>query len=227
MQNTEVLNSLVQQWGVLFATLISPLLAVVVTLWYQRRDRSYQLKLGVFTKLMQLRRNKISAEYVGALNLVPVVFHSNTAVTAAFREVLRATSDPNWSIPSNDPRFPEVMERLSQQLEAVTVVMLELIAKDMQIGIDQLTVLQGAYEPKGWSHSQQFDADIKKRVLEVFAGERPLPVIVVTPNLQIQNDDKQATAVSQGDVIAVQTTKRRKRRAELSTTRRKANGQSV
>jgi hypothetical protein len=166
------------QWPIVLATFIGPILAVAITLWYQQRERDYQAKFDVFSKLMKHRRMKLTQEYVGALNLVPVVFHKNTLVVSTFNDVLRILSDPNWSVPQHDPRYQTLINAFERQIDAATTRMLDAIAKELNIGLDQLTVLQGAYLPEGWNTTQRLEEQLRWATLAVFNGSRALPIEV-------------------------------------------------
>lgn len=166
--------------AVIFATLLSPLIALWVTIIYQRRDRSYQLKLSVFVELMRHRRKNLSQEYVNSLNLVPVVFHDKPAIVSAFKEVMEVYESNDWRVPQESPSWLEIRQRLIQTLQTKTAVLLSNMAGEVRVRVDQLTILQGAYLPEQWSLEEKLDNEIKLSLMAILAGQRPLRVFAQT-----------------------------------------------
>jgi hypothetical protein len=65
----------------IFAILLSPVIAVLITLWYQRRKEKRDTKIKLFTTLMTYRKAlPRNPELVNALNLIDVVFSDHPKV---------------------------------------------------------------------------------------------------------------------------------------------------
>lgn len=41
------------EWSIVIATVVGPIAAVAITLWYQKSDRNYQRKIAVFSIMMR------------------------------------------------------------------------------------------------------------------------------------------------------------------------------
>jgi len=67
MNDTEILT--------IIAILVSPAIAVLVSMWIQNRKEKRQHKRYIFASLMSTRHQVISDEIVRALNMIDVVFH--------------------------------------------------------------------------------------------------------------------------------------------------------
>ncbi|MBL8908774.1 MAG: hypothetical protein JNM20_19035 [Rhizobiales bacterium] len=169
--------SFFEQWPILLSTLLSPLIAVGVTLLYQKRDQSYQRRMSVFTDLMKNRRSLLSAEYVNALNLVPVVFHKQSAIRQALGDVMALYEDNDWTIPDTDPRYTAVRGRLQQSLDRKTALLLSAMARDLRIGVGDITILQGAYLPEAWSNREKLDTEIKLGLHRILTNQGLFPIL--------------------------------------------------
>lgn len=64
-------------WLVVIATLLSPLIAVQVTKWLERKTRSRDEQIQIFKTLMATRAANLDPRHVEALNVIDVVFHSS------------------------------------------------------------------------------------------------------------------------------------------------------
>lgn len=75
--------------AVVIATLLGPILAVLVTRWIDNRRQHKSRQMEVFRALMRSRRSALSADYVTALNTVEVEFAGIASVENAQRELFR------------------------------------------------------------------------------------------------------------------------------------------
>ena len=70
----------------LFAILLSPLIAVLITVWLQNRKENRATKLWVFNTLIATRHTPVIDENVRALNMVDVIFHDCAGVRKLWHE---------------------------------------------------------------------------------------------------------------------------------------------
>ena len=71
----------------ILAILLSPVIAVVVTLWYQNRREKRNTKLSLFITLMAYRKTtKPTYDWAKSLNLIDIVFADNPAVVKLWHE---------------------------------------------------------------------------------------------------------------------------------------------
>lgn len=68
------------------AVLLSPVIAVGVTLWYQGRKERRGSKFWVFNTLIGARHSPLSDQNLRALNLIDVVFHDDGDVRRLWHE---------------------------------------------------------------------------------------------------------------------------------------------
>ena len=82
------------------AILLSPVIAVVVTLWHQGRKERRASKLWVFNTLIGTRHSPLSDQNLRALNLIDVVFHDEAEVRRLWREYFEMLSNVGFNNPA-------------------------------------------------------------------------------------------------------------------------------
>jgi hypothetical protein len=150
--------------AVVAATILGPILAVLVTRFIdvkrERRTRQYEL----FRALMRSRRANLSPEYVSALNTVEVEFAGIKSVDDAqrllFQHLNTRPQPSDW-----DDRLSRLQTRL-----------LYAIAKQLDFKVEQLDVLEGGYVPQGWGTTEEQNTEVRNNVLEVLRGKRALKI---------------------------------------------------
>ncbi len=65
----------------IIAILLSPVTAVLISIWVQDRREKRQQKRFIFSSLMSTRHQIVSDEFVRALNMIDVVFHDEKKVS--------------------------------------------------------------------------------------------------------------------------------------------------
>lgn len=163
-------------WAVVFATLVGPILAVLVTLWAQARDNRRRNRMELFSNMMRSRRNPTAIEFVGSLNLVPVHFHADRQVIAKYGELIALFEDSAWR--SKDL---EAIRRINDKVETSTAYLLSAMSKALGVPIEQLAILKGAYAPQGWADEEQEQKGLRLDLRRVLTGERPLVVLPLDP----------------------------------------------
>jgi hypothetical protein len=75
------------------ALALSPLIAVLVSMWIQSRREKRQQRLSIFQTLMATRHATITDENVRALNMIDVVFYNSLGVRRLWRDYLEMLSN--------------------------------------------------------------------------------------------------------------------------------------
>jgi hypothetical protein len=172
------------EWEVVLATFVSPIIAVAITLWHQGRDRTYQRRLTVFTTMMRMRRHPLSTDYVGALNLVPIEFHSKGIVISKYKELMSIYADPSWISGG------QAIERLVNSADTKAAELLSSMATVLKVKIDSIDILQGGYSPKGWSDEEALQQNVKYSLNEILSGQKPLQIQITGGNDSIHKISK-------------------------------------
>ena len=161
------------------ATIAAIILGPVIALWIQRiserkRNRRNR-KLFVFHELMATRATRTSPRHVAALNAIEIEFSggdkSDARVLGAWRLYLdhlgTAVSDdllPRWTEKSDD-LLTDLLYEMSQAL---------------RYGFDKVTLKKNVYSPKAHGDLEMDQYLLRKYVVEMMAGQRPIWIGVLT-----------------------------------------------
>jgi hypothetical protein len=153
----------------LVAISVGPILAVIVTRVIDNRRIRHERRLSVFRSLMRNRRDQLSADFVGALNLIEIEFATEPAVIDAWKALLKDFVNP-W------PSTPKDQEFRAENRNTLIVNLIAAIAKSLKIHIEQLDILKGGYVPQGWQWDAEDQRQLRNLVAEILEGKRGLPV---------------------------------------------------
>ncbi len=151
--------------AVVIATLLGPVLAVVVTRRIDEGRAQTARRLEIFRALMRTRNAPLLPDHVNALNLVEVEFHRVPDVLTIYRELMLhintgTTFDEKWA----------------QRHRSYLTKLLSAMAKNLGYGFEQLEVFEGGYYPKGWGQTEEQQLAMRLGLIELFSGKRSLPV---------------------------------------------------
>lgn len=171
----------------IIAVIVGPILAVLVTRYVDEQRAGKARRWDVFRTLMRTRREVLSPDFVGALNLIEVEFHGEDAVIQAWKELLKIYN----KVPAKEA--DEVQAEL-KAMDDRRVDLLDAMAKSLKLEIQQLDILRGGYSPMAWSNDLEAQRLLRAVATDVFAGRRGLPIHVVS----LPRDDAPSVAVQQG-----------------------------
>jgi hypothetical protein len=154
--------------AVVLATLIGPVLAVLVTRVIDDRRSRAQRQMDVFRALVRSRRWALSQDHVNALNTVEVEFAGVKAVESAYGDLLQHL---NLQTPQS-PEWMDKWRRLQTRL-------LYAIAVHLGYKMEQLDVLEGGYIPSLWGTLEEQQRALLQAMNDLLSGNRALPVQVV------------------------------------------------
>jgi len=156
--------------AVVIATFTGPILAVFVTRrideYRQRRAR----QMEIFRSLMGSRRAPLSADRVRALNMVEIEFYGIPAVEKCYQDVMKHINHPH----------PLPVE-WHTRLPSLTTKLLSEMAKVLGYELQQLDVLEGGYYPQGFVDMETEQQEVRRALIEVLSGRRPLVVGAAAP----------------------------------------------
>jgi hypothetical protein len=156
--------------AVVFATFAGPVFAVLVTRRIDDSRRVRDRRLDVFRSLMATRRAYLAADKVRALNLVEIEFYGVSAVEDAHREVMKHINTPQ-----------PLPEGWSDRQRKLLTKLLSEMAKVLGYEIQQLDVLDGGYYPQGFADIELEQQALRRSLIEVLSGNRPLIVSPAGP----------------------------------------------
>ncbi|MBB3407959.1 hypothetical protein FHT87_001862 [Rhizobium sp. BK316] len=173
-------------WAVVVATFVGPIAAVAITLWYQERSAWKSSRRSLFVSMMRTRRNPTNAEFVGALNLVPVYFYSENAVMQRYKELMAIFDDTMWL-------QAEARARLGEKADLHVAYLLSEMSKAVGTPVEQLQILRGAYAPQGWLDEEQAQKRLRESLTAIATGNAVLPVAVIPPPQSLIQTEAAAT----------------------------------
>lgn len=149
------------------ALIVGPVSAVFVTRHLDDRRARRDRRWKIFRTLMRYRLTAMHVEFVGALNLLEVEFHDAPAVIAAWKSLLDAFGRPD----------------IAHQRGNALTRLLDAIASDLGVDIEQLDISSGAYSPQGWADLEAQHEAIRRFVTDIALGNKALPVISYSPQV--------------------------------------------
>lgn len=144
-------------WVSILAILLSPVVAVLVTVYLQSRREKRNQKLWIFNTLIGTRHSPIIDENVRALNMIDVVFHDSQRVRELWHEYFNMLGNEGLNNPQG------WAQRQKKNLEMITEM-----AKVLGYGeaITHLDV-DRVYYPIGLGAQSQKAQEIAEELLRV------------------------------------------------------------
>ena len=175
-----------KDWLVVFATLLSPLIAVQVTKWLDRRNQAREEQVKIFKTLMATRGLKLDPRHVESLNIIDIVFSSEQKTEIAIRNSWREYLDHLSKF------YPE--EHWTKKREELHTNLLHSMATHLQFKFNKVSIMNEAYLPQAYTTLEDENKAIRRGILDVLDGKRSLPMFVV--NLPIQEPNAPHSADS-------------------------------
>jgi hypothetical protein len=156
--------------AVVIATFAGPVFAVLITRHIDKVRQTRERRMNIFRVLMATRRATLSPEKVTALNMVEIEFYGIQSVQDSHREVMAHINAPRPLPTGWDNRHRTLMTRLLSE-----------IAKVLGYELPQLDVLEGGYYPQGLADIEVEQQAVRRALIEVLSGRRPLGVSPAAP----------------------------------------------
>ncbi|AIL60302.1 hypothetical protein PSAKL28_10760 [Pseudomonas alkylphenolica] len=167
----------IADWLIILATLLSPVIAVQVTRYLDERNEIRGRKLSIFKTLMATRAYTISWAHVEALNRIDLEFVKSQKKEKAVVEAWKEYHD----LLNNDKLSPE--QWATKRIELL-VELLHKMAIVLDYDFDKTHIKNSSYAPRIHSDTEAQQEAIRKGVIDVLAGNRPLPMVVTNLNNQ-------------------------------------------
>lgn len=170
-------------WLTIFAVLISPLLAVQVTAFLERRRQYRERRLNIFRTLMGTRAAGLSPDHVQALNMIDIEFYGGSRKT---KEVLRA-----WRtyLDHLGDKKSFTQESWIEKRTDLFIDLLHNMAVCLNYDFDKVHIKRTSYFPQGYGDMEDDQNIIRKGLVALVKGEISLP-LKVTSMPDDWNDDE-------------------------------------
>lgn len=180
MEATDLINVL--------AILLSPVIAVLVTIWMQDRREKRGRMYWVFATVVANRHQKLDATVVQALNSIDVVFTDHPKVRQLWKEYMDITEQ--------DVTQPNMLKRLDDKYVELTDAMARVLGYGGKVS--QLEMGK-AYLPTGLGNQVVQSQELLTQALAVFKGEQPLVVAAYQPDQPEQHKGPNAAPKEEPD----------------------------
>lgn len=168
------------------ATLLSPLIAVRVSTFLDKKAERKNRQHHVYKTLMATRAYNISSSHVEALNSIDLEFdqtiRSERKVIECWREYIdllgnKALSPEQWNI----KRFDLLIDLLYE------------IGTVLGYHIDKTQIKNGAYAPIAHGRIEEEQQSIRSKTIELLEGKRALSVSIADKSIESSSHDSEAT----------------------------------
>ena len=155
------------------ALLVGPAFAVFLTRWLDERRVKRARRWGILRDLMCHRRNPLNPHFVGALNLLEVVFADDKEVTGAWKKLLKELNKV-WP-----EKLSEEQNTIrNKDLHEAQTRLLSTVAENLGLSIEQLDI-HGGYAPQGWFNweAEAEQTQLRRLAIDIAEGSRALRVM--------------------------------------------------
>jgi len=157
------------------AILVGPVIAVLITRYFDRRRERHQRQWLVFRDLMRTRRMRTSPDFVGAVNLAEVEFAQHPEVVKLSRAYLDLF---NRRIPTDEEGWP----RFQAEADTILTRLLDAMAKYLGVPMEQVSIMSGGYAPRVWFDTEDEQRKLRLLLTETLTGNLPISVRIMPPD---------------------------------------------
>ena len=173
-----------EAWAIVFATLVGPVLSVLISLvftwWNDTKGKLRERQLWVFRTLLATRGQEINVDHVRAINLVEIEFYGVGPVIDCWRAYMGHLNsvpgdrimDPMENAVFNDRRADHLARLLHQ------------MGRHLGFKMGELDLRRGGYAPSGWLWRENQEAAFKEAVIACLSGRVALRVRPEPPEVQ-------------------------------------------
>lgn len=158
-------------WLNVLAVLLSPLVALQVSTWLDKRREARARRLNVFRTLMATRATGLSADHVQALNMIDIEFTGADRASKAVRDRWREYLDHLGTRGSS--------EVWHARREDLFVELLHAMGTAVNYEFDKTHIRRSAYFPRGHGELERDQQAIRRAVVDLLEGRRSLPIWVL------------------------------------------------
>jgi hypothetical protein len=152
-------------WVIVAATFLGPVAAVLVTRFVDEQRMRSGRRWDIFRSLMRARAAPLSAEFVGALNLLEVEFTKNKPVIDAWKAFQQHVNRP-------ENANQEASERWAETFLHLRTGLLDAVARAVGVKVQQLDILRANYSPVAWKALEDEQAALRQLLADVLSGRR-------------------------------------------------------
>jgi hypothetical protein len=151
------------QTSIIIATLLSPIVAVLITTYLQDRKTKKSAQLELFKTLYSLRGSPVNYYYVNALNTIELIFDDSERVLASWKDY--------YSLLGNKDKESQWLDCRVRMLSAMAA----------HLGYEKLDVnnFVDHYLPEGLGHLYQSDLEIRDSLVPFLRSQAELNALLI------------------------------------------------
>lgn len=161
----------IADWLMITAVFLGPVVAVRITRYLDDKKEIRSRKLDIFKTLMATRAYNVSWTHVEALNRIDLEFDKEhrreKEVIEAWKEYLDLLG--NTDIP---------IDQWATKRVDLLVELLHKMAKVLNYDFDKTHIKNSSYSPRAHGDTEDEQNVLRKGLIEVLKGERPLPMAI-------------------------------------------------
>jgi hypothetical protein len=178
----------INDWLVIVAIVLAPLLALQVQKKLERRREDKARKLNLFKTLMTTRGSPLNPQHVQALNLIDVEFYKNKKIVETWKMML-----DNYNNFPKDPIAANYQAKLDACVEKANDLLSDLlleIGRTLGYSFDKVHLKRAVYSPKGHADLATDQEIIRKNLVSILSGTQAIPIKIINPNNQEKEQPK-------------------------------------
>ena len=161
----------IADWLMISAVFLGPIVAVRLTRYLDDQKEVRARKLDIFKTLMATRAYNVSLTHVEALNRIDLEFDKDDKkekeVIEAWKQYLDLLGDTSISA-----------EQWSVRRIDLLIELLHKMAKVLDYDFDKTHIKNSFYSPRVHGETEDEQNTLRKGLIEVLAGNRPLPMLI-------------------------------------------------
>jgi hypothetical protein len=171
-----------KDWIMVVAVIAGPILAVQAQKRIERIREKRGRKLRIFHTLMSTRATRLSPEHVSALNMIDLEFYGVKILGHRWQSKSEKKVTNAWKTYNdllNDKAFVENrFEAWSEKRDELFTAVLYAMSQALGYDFDEVQLKRDCYRPVAHGDIENEQHKIRKAMVDVFEGTRPLPIAV-------------------------------------------------
>lgn len=173
-------------WLIIVAIILGPILAVQIQGYLEDRKVKRERQMNIFRTLMTTRATPLSPLHVQTLNIIDVEFHKNKKIVEAWKLLL--DNFMHYPTDYDDPNYGTRLEDSNEKSKELLIDLLYKMAKVLNYDFDKVHLKRGVYIPKGHAEMEMDQFIIRKNLLDLFSGKKPMPIKIVNASEKKQTE---------------------------------------
>lgn len=164
-------------WLMIIAVLLAPVIALQLQRWIEDYRRKKDRKEWIFKTLMATRAETLSRDHVNALNMIDIEYHADNKginIVRKWREYLDHLDNyPKEGTEDQRDRWGD------KKGEILADILMEM---SIYLGyrFEKLTIKKAIYVPQAYSDIEFEQTAIRRGVLDILLGRKPIPIEVAS-----------------------------------------------